>query len=211
MNERFQQHLALPRALSNLIEAFGALPGVGARTAERYAYAVLKGDHAKAAQLSTTLAKIHSSVKLCPKTFALIDADTDVSPLYTDPTRDHAVVAVVEEPFDVVAIENTRQFKGTYHVLGGAISPIDGVGPEHLHIPELIRRLRDDGVQEVILATNASVEGESTALYIQKQLEEADLGDIKITRLARGLPIGVDLEYADQITLTHALNGRREL
>ncbi len=211
MNERFQQHSALPRALSNLIEAFGALPGVGARTAERYAYAVLKGDHAKAAQLSTTLAKIHGSVKLCPKTFALIDADTDVSPLYTDPTRDHAVVAVVEEPFDVVAIENTRQFKGTYHVLGGAISPIDGVGPEQLHIPELIRRLRDDEVQEVILATNASVEGESTALYIQKQLEEADLGDIKITRLARGLPIGVDLEYADQITLTHALNGRREL
>lgn len=211
MNERFQQHSALPRALSNLIEAFGALPGVGARTAERYAYAVLKGDHAKAAQLSTTLAKIHGSVKLCPKTFALIDADTDVSPLYTDPTRDHAVVAVVEEPFDVVAIENTRQFKGTYHVLGGAISPIDGVGPEQLHIPELIRRLRDDEVQEVILATNASVEGESTALYIQKQLEEADLGDVKITRLARGLPIGVDLEYADQITLTHALNGRREL
>lgn len=211
MNERFQQHSALPRALSNLIEAFGALPGVGARTAERYAYAVLKGDHAKAAQLSTTLAKIHSSVKLCPKTFALIDADTDISPLYTDPTRDHAVVAVVEEPFDVVAIENTRQFKGTYHVLGGAISPIDGVGPEQLHIPELIRRLRDDEVQEVILATNASVEGESTALYIQKQLEEADLGDVKITRLARGLPIGVDLEYADQITLTHALNGRREL
>lgn len=210
MNER-NQNSALPHALLSLIEAFGALPGVGARTAERYAYAVLKSDRAKAAQLSTTLAKIHTGVKLCPKTFALIDADIDISPLYTDSTRDRTVVAIVEEPFDVVAIENTRQFKGTYHVLGGAISPIDGVGPEQLHIPELIRRLRDDAVREVILATNASVEGESTALYIQKQLEEADLGDIKITRLARGLPIGVDLEYADQITLTHALNGRREL
>ena len=200
---------ALPRALSNLIDAFGALPGVGARTAERYAYAVLKGDHSKAAQLSSSLAKIHNSVKLCPKTFALIDADQELSSLYTDPERDRTVVAVVEEPFDVVALENTHQFKGTYHVLGGAISPIDGVGPEQLHIPELIRRLREDKTREVILATNASVEGESTALYIQKQLEEADLGDIKITRLARGLPIGVDLEYADQITLTHALEGRR--
>jgi recombination protein RecR len=121
------------------------------------------------------------------------------------------LVAVVEEPFDVVALENTGQFKGTYHVLGGAISPIDGVGPAELHIPELIQRLKDDKVTEVILATNASVEGESTALYIQKQLEEADLAGAKITRLARGLPIGVDLEYADQITLSHALNGRREL
>lgn len=202
---------ALPRALSNLIDAFGSLPGVGARTAERYAYAVLKSDRSNAVQLSTALGKIHSSVKLCPKTFALIDADEDVSPLYVSPERDRTLVAVVEEPFDVVAIENTRQFKGTYHVLGGAISPIDGVGPEQLHIPELIRRLREDKTREVILATNASVEGESTALYIQKQLEEADLEDIKITRLARGLPIGVDLEYADQITLTHALNGRREL
>ncbi len=118
---------ALPRALSNLIDAFGALPGVGARTAERYAYAVLKGDHSKAAQLSSSLAKIHNSVKLCPKTFALIDADQELSSLYTDPERDRTVVAVVEEPFDVVALENTHQFKGTYHVLGGAISPIDGL------------------------------------------------------------------------------------
>lgn len=218
---------ALPRALVDLIEAFGALPGVGARTAERYAYAALKGDKPKAVKLSNSLSKIHSGIKLCPKTFALIDADETISGLYIDPERDRATVAVVEEPFDVVAIENTSQFKGTYHVLGGAISPIDGVGPEQLHIPELIQRLKDDAVKEVILATNASVEGESTALYIQKQLEEAGLchselnpesnnesakrEPIKITRLARGLPIGVDLEYADQITLSHALNGRREL
>ncbi len=202
---------ALPRALTELIDAFGALPGVGARTAERYAYAALKGDTSKSTRLSVALAGIHGKVKLCPVTFALIDSDQEISPLYSDPTRNRQQVAVVEEPFDVVALENTGQFKGTYHVLGGAISPIDGVGPEQLHIPELIRRLRNDQVTEIILATNASVEGESTALYIQKQLEDADLSGVKITRLARGLPIGVDLEYADQITLSHALNGRREL
>ena len=223
MNSDFApKNPALPRALSDLIDAFGALPGVGARTAERYALAVLKNSRSGAQKLATALAKLHANIKLCPVTFALIDADADVSPLYADPSRNRQLVAVVEEPFDVVALENTGQFRGTYHVLGGAISPIDGVGPEQLHIPELIKRLRDDKVQEVILATNASVEGESTALYIQKQLEKAGLvhgadneksgeKSIKITRLARGLPIGVDLEYADQITLSHALNGRREL
>jgi len=202
---------ALPRALTELIETFGNLPGVGARTAERYSYAVLKGDKTKAAKLARSLENLHAQIKLCQKTFALIDASDEISPLYADATRNRQLVAIVEEPFDVVALENTGQFKGTYHVLGGAISPIDGVGPEQLHIPELIQRLKDDETTEVILATNASVEGESTALYIQKQLEEADLKDVRITRLARGLPIGVDLEYADQITLSHALNGRREL
>ncbi len=202
---------ALPSALTDLIEAFGALPGVGARTAERYAYFVLKGDRSKAAKLANSLENIHSGVKLCPVTFALIDARDDISPLYADTDRNKKLVAVVEEPFDVMALERTAQFRGTYHVLGGAISPIDGVGPEQLHIPELINRLRNDAVEEVILATNASVEGESTALYIQKQLQEADLGDLKVTRLARGLPIGVDLEYADQITLSHALAGRQML
>lgn len=202
---------ALPAALVDLIDAFGALPGVGARTAERYAYFVLKGDHGKAAKLAKSLENIHTGVKLCPVTFALIDSSLDVSPLYSDEHRNKKLVAVVEEPFDVMALERTMQFRGTYHVLGGAISPIDGVGPEQLHIPELIQRLRNDGAEEVILATNASVEGESTALYIQKELEKADLTDVKITRLARGLPIGVDLEYADQITLSHALAGRQIL
>jgi recombination protein RecR len=205
------QNSALPRALTDLIEAFGALPGVGARTADRYAYAVLKKSDRDAEKLAQALSNLHGRIKLCPKTFALIDANQDISPLYAASDRNRQLVAVVEEPFDVLALENTGQFKGTYHVLGGAISPIDGVGPEQLHIPELIERLKDDDVREVILATNASVEGESTALYIQKQLAEADLKDLKITRLARGLPIGVDLEYADQITLSHALTGRREL
>ena len=201
----------LPKALESLIEAFGQLPGVGPRSAERYAYYVLKHSSSDAARLSRALENLHSGVKLCPITFAFINPTDSVSKLYSSEERDKKIVAVVEDPFDVLAIENTGQFKGTYHVLGGAISPIDGVTPEQLHIPELIKRLEKDKVKEVILATNASVEGESTALYIQKQLEETDLKDIKITRLARGLPVGVDLEYADQITLTHALQGRKEL
>ncbi|MCL2174338.1 recombination mediator RecR [Candidatus Saccharibacteria bacterium] len=209
--DKISQNSALPRALTDLIDAFGTLPGVGARTAERYAYAVLKKSRHDAEKLARALSALHGRIKLCPKTFALIDADLDISPLYADRERNRQLVAIVEEPFDVLALENTGQFKGTYHVLGGAISPIDGVGPEQLHIPELIQRLQDDKVKEVILATNASVEGESTALYIQKQLEEAGLKNLKITRLARGLPVGVDLEYADQITLSHALTGRREL
>ena len=117
---------------------------------------------------------------------------------------------MVEEPKDVVAVEKTREYRGLYHVLGGAISPIDGVGPDQLHIPELIDRIKLDKVEELILATNASVEGESTALYLQKFINEADL-TVKITRLARGIPVGVDLEYADQITLSHALEGRQIL
>ncbi|MDR1300393.1 MAG: recombination mediator RecR [Candidatus Nomurabacteria bacterium] len=201
----------LPRALTNLIESFELLPGVGARSAERYAYYVLKNSPADAAKLARSLEEIHTGVKLCPVTFAFIDSNESVSSLYADEDRNKKLVAVVEDPFDVIALEKTGHFKGTYHVLGGAISPIDGVSPEQLHIPELIKRLKNDAVEEVVLATNASVEGESTALYIQKQLEGAKLDDIKITRLARGLPIGVDLEYADQITLSHALQGRQRL
>lgn len=201
----------LPKALQNLIESFEILPGVGARSAERYAYYILKNSPANAQKLAEALKNIHHGVKLCPITFAFIDSSESESALYTDSARNKKLVAVVEDPFDVMALERTGQFKGTYHVLGGAISPIDGVTPEQLHIPELIRRLQKDAVEEVILATNASVEGESTALYIQKQLQDADLDHIKITRLARGIPVGVDLEYADQITLTHALRGRQIL
>lgn len=202
---------ALPQALTNLIDAFSALPGVGHKTAERYAYACLKSDKAKSLQLASSLERLHSDVKKCPVTFALIDASDEVSPLYSAVDRDKGVVAVVEDPFDVLAIEATGQFKGTYHVLGGVISPIDGIGPEELHIPELINRIKADEVREVILATNASVEGESTALYIQKQLEQAELSGVTISRLARGIPIGVDLEYADKITLGHALSGRKQM
>lgn len=201
----------LPQALSTLIEELGKLPGVGSRTAERYAYSLLKNEQSNVQRLSNAVLNLHSGVKLCPKTFAFIDSDQEISSLYTDPERNKKLVAVVEEPFDVLALERTNGYKGTYHVLGGALSPIDGVTPETLHIPELIQRLKEDEVEEVILATNSSVEGESTALYIQKHIEEARIPDIKVSRLARGIPIGLDLEYADQITLGHALEGRQSL
>lgn len=198
----------LPPALEDVIEAVGTLPGVGPRTAERYAYFLLKADPSKAQQLATKLQKLHDGIGYCRKTFALVERGQDLSPLYTDPSRDKQLVAVVAEPFDIVALEKTNQFKGTYHVLGGLVSPIDSVGPEQLRIAELMQRIDDDEVKEIILATNASVEGESTALYIQQQVGDRP---VKITRLARGLPVGVDLEYADQITLGRALEGRQEL
>ena len=200
----------LPAALESLIDEFGNLPGVGPRTAERYAYAVLKRDPKRAERLAYALDRLHSRVKTCPVTFALIDESEDVSELYSDPSRNKQIVCVVEEPLDIVALERTGQYSGTYHVLGGAISPIDGIGPEQLHIPELIDRIKRDDVTEIIIATNASVEGESTALFLQRSVQEAGLS-LVMTRLARGIPVGVDLEYADQITLTHALEGRREL
>lgn len=198
----------LPPALTDVIEALGALPGVGPRTAERYAYFLLKHDAHTSARLADTLQNLHRGIGTCRKTFALTSADQELSDLYTDPRRDKTIVAVVAEPFDVVALEKTGQFHGTYHVLGGLVSPIDGIGPEQLHIAELAQRIDEDGVKEIILATNASVEGESTALFIQQQIGDRD---VRITRLARGLPIGVDLEYADQITLGRALEGRQAL
>jgi recombination protein RecR len=200
----------LPAALLRAIDELGCLPGVGARTAERYAYFLLRADGHSVDKLARTIAELHAGVKTCPVTFALIDADEDISPLYSDPNRNKQLIAVVEEPLDIIALERTAQYSGTYHVLGGAISPIDGVGPEQLHIPELIERLKVDKVEEIIIATNASVEGESTALFLQRLVQDAGI-DIKMTRLARGIPVGVDLEYADQITLTHALEGRRIL
>lgn len=200
----------LPKALVTLIEHLGNLPGVGPRTAERYAYGLLRSSAGSAHKLAKAIEDLHQSIKPCPVTFALINSSEEVSPLYSDPDRNKKLVAVVEEPLDIVAIERTRQFAGTYHVLGGVISPIDGIGPEQLHVPELIARLQKDEVEEVILAMNVSVEGESTALFLQRQIKEAGV-ETKISRLARGIPIGVDLEYTDQITLGHALEGRQLL
>lgn len=200
----------LPQALLQAIDELGRLPGVGARTAERYAYFLLKADRQSSTQLASSLMKLHDSVKSCPVTFALIDASEDVSTLYSDPERNRQQIAVVENPLDIIPLERTGQYKGTYHVLGGALSPIDGVGPDQLHISELLERIKADEAEEIIIATNASVEGESTAVFLERQIHEIT-PDIKVTRLARGIPVGVDLEYADQITLTHALEGRRQI
>jgi recombination protein RecR len=200
----------LPKALTDVIESLGRLPGVGPRTAERYAYYLFKSNSQIAKEISDSLINLHSNVKLCPVTFALMDADEEVSPLYDDSTRDKSTVMVVEEPLDIYSIESTKEYKGTYHVLGGAVSPIDGITPEQLHIKELTERVEKDAVKEVIIATNPSVEGESTALLLEKVLHDK-YPDLKLTRLARGLPLGVDLAYADQITLSAALENRTKL
>ncbi len=200
----------LPQALTRVIDALSRLPGVGPRTAERYAYYLFKSDSQISESIAEALENLHTDVKSCPVTFALIDADTDVSPLYSDPKRDRTTIMVVEEPLDIYAIESTHSYQGTYHVLGGAISPIDGVTPEQLHIGELIKRANNDNAKEIIIATNPSVEGESTALYLERILHEQN-PNLKLTRLARGLPLGVDLSYADQITLSAALENRTNL
>ncbi len=200
----------LPGALNDLIDALGRLPGVGSRTAERYAYFLLKSDSNISEKIANSLQNLHSGVKSCPVTFAIMDASEEVSPLYDDPTRDKSIVLVVEEPLDIYAIEHTKAFKGTYHVLGGAISPMDGITADKLHIKELIDRVKKDSVDEIIIATNPSVEGESTAVLLEKLLHEK-YPELKITRLARGLPLGISLEYADQITLTSALKNRTNL
>lgn len=200
----------LPQALNDLIEALGFLPGVGPRTAERYAYYLFRSNPKIAENISTSLSGLHQGVKNCPITFALIDSNQTVSSLYEDPKRDRTTILVVEEPLDIYAIEQTKQYTGTYHVLGGAISPIDGITPDKLHIKELLHRIESDQATEIIIATNPSVEGESTALLLQKTLSEK-YPELKITRLARGLPLGIDLSYADQITLSAALKGRTKL
>lgn len=198
----------LPPALQKVIDSLGTLPGVGPRTAERYSYYLFKSDVGNSKRIADSLLNLHDNITYCKKTFALIPVGKELSDLYTDPSRNKKLVAVVAEPFDIVALEKTGLYHGTYHVLGGLISPIDGISPEQLHIQALIKRIDEDKVEELILATNASVEGESTALYIQSQLKGSK---IKISRLARGLSVGVDLEYADQITLGRALEDRTAL
>lgn len=200
----------LPKALENAIDALGSLPGVGPRTAERFATYLFRTDPKITSSIIEALSRLHSDVKTCPITFALIDHDEAVSSFYNDPNRDRKTILVVEEPLDIYAIEQTKQYHGTYHVLGGAISPIDGITPDKLHIEELISRIQADESTEVIIATNPSVEGESTALLLQRLLSNK-FSNLKITRLARGLPLGVDLSFADQITLGAALTNRTEL
>lgn len=198
----------VPKGLQNVIDALGKLPGVGPRSAERFASYLLKSDPKKARDIGKALQELHDTIDYCQKTFAFIEKGKEVSALYTDSSRDKQTIAVVADAFDILAIEKTSKFHGTYHVLGGLVSPIDGIHPEQLHIDELVARIDDDDVKEIILATNASVEGESTALYIRRALEGKD---IKISRLAQGIPIGVDIEYADQLTLIRALEHRQVL
>ena len=194
----------VPSSVERLITELSKLPGVGPRTAERLAFHLLKNEPTRASALGAAVDGLHAGVRTCQVCFNFAEAEEcDVC---ASAKRTHTTIAVVEEPFDVVAIEKTGLYHGLYHVLGGVISPIDGVGPDSLQIASLLRRIEEGEVQEIILATNPSLEGESTAMYIRSRLENSP---VTLTRLARGLPVGGDLEYADQITLGRALQGRQ--
>ena len=192
--------------LAELIEHFRALPGIGNKTAVRLAYHVLDMDMEKARGLAGAIMRAKEKIGYCKVCFNL--SDEDPCHICKSEARDHSVICVVEQPQDVAAMERMRDVKGVYHVLHGALSPLEGVGPENLKIKELLNRLHDDRVKEIIMATNPNVEGEATAMYIAKLLKPIG---VKVTRIAHGLPVGGDLEYADEVTLSRAMENRIEL
>jgi recombination protein RecR len=192
--------------VQDLIDELGRLPGVGPKGAQRIAFHLLQAEPTDVRRLAEVLLEVKARVKFCSVCFNVTEEDQ--CRICRDPRRDQSVLCVVEEYKDVVAIERTKEFRGRYHVLGGAISPIDGIGPDQLHIRELLTRLADGTVTEVILATDPNLEGEATATYLTRMLAPMEL---TITRLASGLPVGGDLEYADEVTLSQALEGRREM
>jgi recombination protein RecR len=193
-------------AVQDLIDELGRLPGVGPKSAQRIAFHLLAAEPTDVERLAATLLRVKNEVKFC--TICGNVAQADVCRICSDARRDPTIICVVEEPKDVVAIERTREFRGRYHVLGGAISPIDGVGPDDLRIRELLTRLQDGTVTELILATDPNLEGEATATYLARLLKPMGLA---VTRLASGLPVGGDLEYADEVTLGRAFSGRRRV
>ena len=192
--------------LANLIEHFRALPGIGQKTAVRLAYHVLDMDAAAAKSLAGAILEAKEKIGYCSTCFNL--SDRNPCAICADEKRDHSIICVVEQPQDVAAMERMHEYKGVYHVLHGALSPLEGVGPDDLRIKELLTRLYDTSVKEIIMATNPNVEGEATAMYIAKLLKPSG---IKVTRIAHGLPIGGDLEYADEVTLAKAMENRREI
>jgi recombination protein RecR len=192
--------------VQDLIDELGRLPGVGPKSAQRIAFHLLKLGKDDALRLARAIAEAKDRVSFCRTCFNI--AEGDLCGLCADPRRDTTVVCVVEEPRDLVAVEKTGEFKGRYHVLQGAISPIEGVGPEQLRIRELLDRIGADGITEVILCTNPNLEGEATAMYLGRLLKPLGL---RVTRIASGLPVGGDLEYADELTLGRALEGRRDV
>ena len=192
--------------LDRLIDCFAALPGVGRKSASRFAYHILDIPEEQAMEFSQAIAEARQNVHQCPICHNL--TDTEECSICSDANRDRSMICVVESPRDVSSIEKTREYKGLYHVLHGLISPLDGIGPEQLFIKQLITRAADDSVKEVIMATNPTVEGESTAMYISKLIRP--LG-VRVTRLATGVPVGGNLEYADEMTLFKALEGRSEI
>jgi recombination protein RecR len=200
--------------VQDLIDELGRLPGIGPKSAQRIAFHLLKLGPDDANRLARAISVVKERVSWCPRCFNIAEISVDGNgsgsecEICQDPRRDSSLVCVVEEPRDVIAVEKTRDYRGRYHVLQGAISPIDGIGPDKLRIRELLARLEPEGIQEVILCTNPNIEGDATALYLASLLKELP---VKVTRIASGLPVGGDLEYADELTLGRALEGRREV
>ncbi len=198
----------LPEAILNLTNALERLPGIGPKTASRLTFFLLRAPEDLSRQLAEALLELKSSTGLCRRCFNITRSDQELCEICADPRRDDSALCVVEEPLDVLVLERTGGFNGRYHVLHGLLSPVEGIGPSDLKIRPLIERVAEGVVREVILATNPSMEGDATALYLRQQLAPFNL---RLTRLARGLPVGGDLEYADQNTLLRALAGRQEL
>jgi recombination protein RecR len=193
-------------AVQDLIDELGRLPGIGPKSAQRIAFHLLAAEPADVGRLAAALQRVKDEVKFCATCGNVAEAEQ--CRICLDPRRDETVICVVEEPKDVVAIERTREFRGRYHVLGGAISPIEGIGPDDLRVRELLQRLQDGTITELILATDPNLEGEATATYLARLIKPMGL---RVTRLASGLPVGGDLEYADEVTLGRAFSGRRLL
>jgi len=198
--------MAQTPSMTRLIEQLTRLPGIGEKTAARLAFYVLRAERQYAQDLASALVAVKDETRLCSVCFALTEADP--CPLCTDPTRAADTICVVEEPADLLAVERAREFRGRYHVLHGALAPLDNIGPDELKIQPLLVRLRDGSVREVILATNPTAEGEATALYLARLIKPLGL---KVTRIAHGIPVGGDLEYVDVMTVGRALEGRREV
>jgi recombination protein RecR len=192
-------------SVENLVAQLTRLPGIGSRTAQRLAFHILQKPPEEALALAAALTEMKERVRFCRECGNL--TEEELCGICTDARRDRTTICVVEQPVDVISLERTHEFRGLYHVLGGALSPIDGVDPSDLRIDELLRRVTEHGVQEVVLATNPNMTGEATAAYVADRLR----GRVRVTRLASGLPVGGDLEYADEVTLGRALTGRREM
>ncbi|HHY37624.1 MAG TPA: recombination protein RecR [Clostridia bacterium] len=195
-----------PRPILRLIDELGKLPGIGPKTAQRLAFHILKAPRADVLNLAETLIEARDKIRRCSICSNLTDEDPCA--ICSDPSRNRGIICVVEDPKDVMVMERTGEYNGVYHVLGGAISPMEGVGPEDLRLKELVDRVKKQGIEEVIIATNPDVEGEATAMYVARILSPFG---VKVTRLARGVPVGGDLEYTDEATLARALLGRRRI
>ncbi|MBL7199301.1 MAG: recombination protein RecR [Anaerolineae bacterium] len=198
--------VATPEAVTRLVDEFSRLPGIGPKTASRLTYYLLRAPREQVQALGEAIVQLRERIVFCSRCFNITESDP--CPVCLDERRERHVLCVVEEPLDVLAIERTGEYRGLYHVLHGAISPVEGVGPDELRIRELVARVAAEPIREVILATNPSLEGEATAMYVQRQLLRHG---VRVTRLARGLPVGGDLEYADAVTLARALEGRQEM